>query len=694
MTELAKRPIRSMYFDEYEVVEIISETRLSTIYKAKSHLYHNKFFAIKIVGIIFKKPAEILKKEAEILDELRECPYIVTSRGFRQTEDGIPYLVMDYIDGKHPLKGASTGYSKQRIMPVQVRTYVEHIAKALQYAHDRKICHCDIRPENILIVQDTYAILCDFGLAAREVDNSYQYNDERDEPDNELTLNKKYLPLERYGNKSLIEPRGDQYSLAAFVFECLCGEIPSIIGNPSIKQQVINEKYSPKIGEVLERALAGDMRFRYPSVTDFADNLIKALDDHIVKSQTQSSLSRSKPAGAPGITPAASSPELPAHSVSLQATPQNRLPRRMFSRRDVLAAAVALPAAVFLPMTWVRLWSGLSQLFPGQTPFGQTINVYQGHGRTVNAVSWSPDGQWIASASDDKTVQVWQPGGGSEPIIQQVLDGNVLDVTWSHYPSNNLIAFCSGKSVYTWDFSNASPVKVYIANSTVTSLAWSPDLSANLAIATDHGDVLVLRFVGKELLSRQPKTYTARTLKSTTKVSDIAWSHDGVYLAACSKSNSPYVWVWYAEDGSPQQLVNFSDTVSSIAWSPRLDNTIAVGIESGEPNMQVWNVFDRGIQPITYHHMDASTGIDSITWSPNIPSSSAGTYIAAGAESTGYVYVWNAQTTTIKSYDQHRQTTNANIDINALAWSPDSTLIASGGTDSRVRVWASGIGTF
>src|SRR2546430_828340 len=112
MIEPARRPIRNVFFDEYEVIEVISETRLSTIYKAKSHLNPGKFFAIKIMGFIFKKPAKILKKEADILDELRECPYIVKSRGFRQTEEGLSYLVMDYIKGKHPLKGSSMGYSK------------------------------------------------------------------------------------------------------------------------------------------------------------------------------------------------------------------------------------------------------------------------------------------------------------------------------------------------------------------------------------------------------------------------------------------------------------------------------------------------------------------------------------------------------------------------------------------------------
>ena len=705
------RSIRNVYFDEYEAMEIISETRLSTIYKARSPYSSGELFAIKVIGVTFANPAEILKKEANILKDLQGCPYIVKSRGFRKTEDGIPYLIMGYVDGIHPLIVPSTENSKPRVWPGLVRTYVRHIAEAIQFAHDKKICHCDIRPENILIEQTEQgnrAILCDFGLAVQEEDSSYHYKDERDEPDNELTLNKRYLSPERYGKDPLIDPAGDQYSLALVVFECLCGEMPAVSGNPSVKQHLINEKYSPEIGDVLEKAMSTRIADRYPTVIGFADELIKKLDEHIAKNQSQSSPSKSKPTTAETIS-AAASPDLLTPSRSLEETHQNQLPLWIISRRAVLAAA--LPAAVFLPMTWVKLWPRLFQPPPRSSiRFGTPIGAYLGHRGSVNALAWSPDSQWIASASADNTLQVWKPNSENERIVFPCPDGNVTDVAWSAYKNTSLIAFCAGRYIYIWDFINGTlPHRIYPAPGNIKSLAWSPQLlnsSPSLAIAGDHGLVQVLQFDGNDL--GQPPTsasYTASDIKPNTQLSDVAWSTDANNFAVCSKSTSPYVWTWNFNNGLQQTplMPGLRSGVLSIAWSPESVDTLAVGHEGNDPYVQIWsNVFEDGNQPINYHYSGLSRGIDQIAWSPAGLSLTAKTYIAAGAEADGIICVWNIEKKLVPdTYDGHRLSfidsqrfNNTSIDIKALAWSPDGTMIASGGTDSTILVWTSGIGTF
>lgn len=693
-----------IHFDTYRVIDIIAKSDFACIYKAENSLATDDIVIIKTINSnAFDRPADILKREAIVLWQLGRHPYIVRIIGFKEEESG-SYMVLDYVDGGHVLKDAFKG---AKLNPDKVMKYVQQLASALQHAHNKKICHCDIRPENILRTKDDDVVLCDFGLALMD---AQKYTDERSnyKPD------EKYLSPERNLQK-FIDPTGDQYSLAMVAFEWLYGKLPRSDRDISIEQQVSGARYSREVGKVFEKALADTMEQRYESVTDFANALVQVLSDDIannpswvVASGPKSDSARvNGSASQPNIATESSviKSSIPATSISPQtAIPEkpSRLP--IMSRRTLLIGLTALPAAITLPLTWVKLWFGLStgtyQSMSRSASFGSTLRVYQGHSKPVHAVAWSADSQWIASASSDGTLQVWKPGSEDERIILPGSAGDVNAVAWSHYVNNNLIAFCSGRSVYMWDFANgALPQHIYTANSTIRSLSWSPTLPVRLAIAGDHG--IVLQLSGPEL-SQSSTPYVASTMKQDTMLSNVAWSFDSNYLAVCSKSNTSSVWVWSVSDGGQLQLPShLPNRVVSIAWSPEAEYALAVGHESNDQYVQVWNIFTNENHHTDYRYLGVSPGIASVAWSPSVPSRVAKRYIAAGAESDGYVYVWNVDTSVYKSFDKHRQSssdfqqfTNTNVDICALAWSPDGTMIASGGTDSLVRVWTSGIGTF
>ncbi len=59
------------------------------------------------------------------------------------------------------------------------------------------------------------------------------------------------------------------------------------------------------------------------------------------------------------------------------------------------------------------------------------LTVYQGHTNAVWAVAWSPDGKYIASGSDDCTVQVWDPMTGHRRCMYTEHDSDVRAITWS-----------------------------------------------------------------------------------------------------------------------------------------------------------------------------------------------------------------------------------------------------------------------
>src|SRR5260370_41333218 len=72
---------------------------------------------------------------------------------------------------------------------------------------------------------------------------------------------------------------------------------------------------------------------------------------------------------------------------------------------------------------------------------GVTVYIYSGHYMLVNTVTWSPNGQRIASAGEDRTVQVWDPLNGNDAFTYHNHSDVVTDVTWS--PDGQWIASAS-----------------------------------------------------------------------------------------------------------------------------------------------------------------------------------------------------------------------------------------------------------
>src|SRR3989442_25143 len=108
-------------------------------------------------------------------------------------------------------------------------------------------------------------------------------------------------------------------------------------------------------------------------------------------------------------------------------------------------------------------------------PLGTMLYTYRGHVNAISGLAWSPDGTRIASASYDKTVQVWDVATGKGLVTYRQHSNLVTAVAWS--PDGTRIASASyDKTVQVWDATMGKRLLTYYGHTyAVTALSWTPD---------------------------------------------------------------------------------------------------------------------------------------------------------------------------------------------------------------------------
>jgi len=158
-----------------------------------------------------------------------------------------------------------------------VITYVEQIASALQYAHEHKLIHRDVKPENVLVGEDGHLLLSDFGIATIAHSTSSMATS--------ATMGTlAYMAPEQIQGKP--RPQSDQYALAVTVYQWLTGELLFVGSSAEIIAQHLGAPPPPlhtslpdlprDVEQVVLTALAKDPQQRFGSVQAFAKALALA----------------------------------------------------------------------------------------------------------------------------------------------------------------------------------------------------------------------------------------------------------------------------------------------------------------------------------------------------------------------------------------------------------------------------------
>ncbi|CAN5519374.1 hypothetical protein BH10CYA1_BH10CYA1_54430 [soil metagenome] len=275
--------LNTIFADKYLIKEVLGAGGMSVVYLAR-HEALNKLFAIKTLHTHLTSKASSLlrfKQEAQAASRLQH-PGIVAMHDYGVTDDGTPYLVMDYVSGE----SLADLLSKIQTLPNDnAIDLFKQTAAAIAHAHQRGIVHRDIKPSNIMLTFDDhnqlYIKIVDFGVA-KFVES---------EENTKLTQTGEALgsPLYMSPEQCLGQPldtRSDIYSFGCVMYEAITG-VPAIVSDgvfktmmkhihevpPSFKEVRPNLIDTEALERIVFRALAKDPAKRYQQMDDMLADL-------------------------------------------------------------------------------------------------------------------------------------------------------------------------------------------------------------------------------------------------------------------------------------------------------------------------------------------------------------------------------------------------------------------------------------
>jgi len=282
------------FFGPYRILRCIAAGGMGLVYEAlRDDPEFQKRVAIKLVQQGLDDPASVerFRSERQILAQL-EHPNIARLLDGGTTRDGVPYLVMEYVDGER-IDRFAAGRSLTRNERLKLFLAV---CEAVQHAHQNLIVHRDLKPGNILVTPDGAPKLLDFGIAKLLT-----------KPSNAATvkaMTPEYASPEQLLGRN-ITTASDIYSLGVLLFVMLADRLPYGAGAEQpvelmraiCEEDPVWEPAGPIRGDlrsILTKALHKDPQRRYLSVEQFAGDIRRYMEGLPVLAMPDSFLYRAR----------------------------------------------------------------------------------------------------------------------------------------------------------------------------------------------------------------------------------------------------------------------------------------------------------------------------------------------------------------------------------------------------------------
>ena len=264
--------------DRYEIIKSIGEGGMANVYLAHDSILDRKV-AIKVLRGDLENNEKFIRRfqrEAKSVSDLSH-PNIVEVYDVGE-EEGQHYIVMEYIDGR-TLKQLIQ--KRGALTVAEVLDIMTQLTDGLAAAHEAYIIHRDIKPQNIMILDNGMVKITDFGIAMTL--NATQLTQT-----NSVMGSVHYLPPEQASGQTATT-KSDIYSSGILMYELLTGSVPFKGDNaveialkqmkeriPSIRKQ--NPLIPQSVENIVLKATAKNPKNRYDSIKDMHDDLVHALD--------------------------------------------------------------------------------------------------------------------------------------------------------------------------------------------------------------------------------------------------------------------------------------------------------------------------------------------------------------------------------------------------------------------------------
>jgi WD40 repeat protein len=719
-------PVES--FGDYDLLGEIARGGMGIIYRARQRKL-GRIVAVKMIlaGPLAGKDFVQRFRTESAAAAILQHPNIVAIHDVG-VHEGRHYFSMDYVEGQN----LTQLVGQQPLAPARATRYVQLIAEAIHYAHERGILHRDLKPSNVLIESATdRPRITDFGLARRlDGDSSLTMT-------GQVLGSPNFMPPEQAGAKrGKVGRPSDVYALGGILYYLLSARAPfqaesleRIISQVLYAEPVPLRLLNPSIPRDLEtitlKCLEKEPSRRYQTAQELADELGRFLRGEPIHARPVTPperlwrWGRRKPvlallivllhvvgaAGLAGIVWQWRRAEHHLYVANMNVV-QHRWEQNHVSRvRELLKKTATATERGFEWYYWQRQMHLELKALRGHTGpvlavayspdgrrivtgsadhtakvwdavSGQELLTLRGHGDSVKSVAFSPDGQRILTGSWDGTARLWDATDGGNSLTLKGHEAAIFSVAFSSN-GQRIVTGSQDRTARVWDAVTGTNLLTFSGHTNgVWAVAFSPDGQRIVSGGWDQTARVWDAANGQEL----------RTLVGHRgAVLSVAFSPDGQTIVTGSQDHQ--VKVWDAANGAVlHTLRGHGASVFSVGFSPDGKRIIS---GSGDQTARVWNAASGEELHAFKGH---GSQIGSVAFSPDgrwivtgggaARFSPDGRFFDANVENDPTAKVWDAgggrEVLTLEGH------TGA---VSSVDFSADGRLVVSGSFDGTARVW-------
>ncbi|MEI6045365.1 MAG: serine/threonine-protein kinase [Chloroflexota bacterium] len=562
------------------------------------------------------------------------------------------YLIMPVAEGG-TLAALLDQRPDRKLSLSEAKDYFLQIANGLSYAHHCNIIHRDLKPQNLLFMQGR-VLISDFGLA-KVLDPLHTHIDTH------TVGTYSYMAPEQFEERA--SKPSDVYALGIIFYEMLAGK-PPFSGSAA---WVMNQHLTKALPDLrMERP-----ELPYSLISFLAQLTAKNPEDRPTASQIPEALEKAFKVESQVGQGFKTVPSPLRREKGDLKTKNSSLIARF--RRLKRGWVIALSTIMILLVTIWFLTKG--------PDLGSEIASFNGHTAAISDLAFSPDGSYLASASQDRSVRLWEPNQGKQVRVIANFNFGRAITALAISPNSKIIATAGAEGYVSFSEFNAlwkggQPLETINHNITINKLAFSPDGKFLASLASDG--VIRLWDIEQIGISTNP----AITLKNQlTPISALAFSPNNKYLATTGDNNSIKLWDLTTKVGTNSLLpirtfdgYTSTSTIRTLAFSPDGQVLASGGDDS---NIRFWDmvlITPGGRPPATL--IGHGRPIITIAFSPD------GKTLASGS-SDYTLKLWDVGDkrllTTISFYGYQ---------ILRVSFSPNGKILASADSSNTIKLWS------